>query len=66
MLYPALLELIAKNGFSRGQGHHPEFGGDPGVRHRQAAGSAERSSDGHTAKPYTSDQLDSVMRYSSF
>ncbi|XP_056152614.1 dnaJ homolog subfamily B member 12b [Lampris incognitus] len=60
----ALLELIAKNGFTPRQRSHSEVSGETGPRHRQTP-SEDASPEGDissTAKPYTSDQLDAVKR----
>uniref|UniRef100_UPI003AAED20A dnaJ homolog subfamily B member 12b n=1 Tax=Centroberyx gerrardi TaxID=166262 RepID=UPI003AAED20A len=60
----ALLELIAKNGFTPRQGNHSEFSGDSGPRQRQTPSEdmrpEEKPSD--TAKSYTADQSDAVKR----
>ncbi|KAM3843109.1 dnaJ homolog subfamily B member 12-like [Diretmus argenteus] len=59
----ALLELIAKNGFTPRQGSS-EFRGDTGTRQRQAPREDTRPEEkpSDTAKPYTSDQLGAVKR----
>ncbi|KAM4624431.1 dnaJ homolog subfamily B member 12b [Polymixia lowei] len=58
----ALLELIAKNGFTPRQGSYSEFNGDTENQHQQgpSMGTSREEKTSETAKSYTSDQLDSV------
>ncbi|XP_034564280.1 dnaJ homolog subfamily B member 12b [Notolabrus celidotus] len=61
----ALLELIAKNGFTPRQGGHSDFNGVPRPRmqHQPTSNNTrpeEKASE--TSKPYTADQLDAVRR----
>ena len=61
----ALLDLIAKNGFTPRQGGHSDFSGVSGPRQRQSTGEdikrEEKPSD--TSKSYMADQLEAVRRY---
>ncbi|KAM4524366.1 dnaJ homolog subfamily B member 12b [Odontesthes bonariensis] len=60
----ALLDLIAKNGFTPRQGGHSDFSGVSGPRQRQSTGEdikrEEKPSD--TSKSYMADQLEAVRR----
>uniref|UniRef100_UPI0037E6FB87 dnaJ homolog subfamily B member 12b isoform X2 n=1 Tax=Semicossyphus pulcher TaxID=241346 RepID=UPI0037E6FB87 len=60
----ALLELIAKNGFTPRQGGHSDFNGVPGPRQRQTTSENTRPEEkpSETSKPYTVDQLEAVRR----
>ncbi|XP_041829505.1 dnaJ homolog subfamily B member 12b [Melanotaenia boesemani] len=66
-LYPtekaeALLDLIAKNGFTPRQGAHSDFSGVSGPRQRESTGEDARPDEkpSDTSKPFTSEQLDAV------
>ncbi|XP_028286944.1 dnaJ homolog subfamily B member 12b [Parambassis ranga] len=59
-----LLDLIAKNGFSPGQGGQSNFGGVPGPQQWQSTSEDTRPEEkpSDTSKSYTADQLDAVRR----
>ncbi|KAM8889479.1 dnaJ homolog subfamily B member 12b isoform 1-T2 [Synchiropus picturatus] len=60
----ALLDLIAKNGFTPRQDGTPDTNGVSGPRQRQTSSSSARADDkpSDTPKPYTAEQLDAVKR----
>ncbi|XP_068593072.1 dnaJ homolog subfamily B member 12b [Cebidichthys violaceus] len=60
----ALLELIAKNGFTPRQGGPSDFSGASGPRRRQSNGEDARPEDksSDASKSYTAEQLDAVRR----
>ncbi|XP_067432600.1 dnaJ homolog subfamily B member 12b [Thunnus thynnus] len=60
----ALLDLIAKNGFTSRQGAHSDFSGVSGPRQRQTTSENTRPEEkpAETSKSYSADQLDAVRR----
>lgn len=64
LLYLALLELIARNGFTPQQEGPPDFSGDQGPRQRQTNSNGPRpeAKPSDSSKPYTADQMEAVRR----
>lgn len=64
LLFLALLELIAKNGFTPRQEGRPDFCGDQGPRQRQTNSDGPRpeAKPSDASKSYTADQLEAVRR----
>lgn len=64
LFYLALLELIARNGFTPQQEGPPDFSGDQGPRQRQTNSNDPRpeAKPSDSSKAYTADQLEAVRR----
>ncbi|CAG5905058.1 unnamed protein product [Menidia menidia] len=60
----ALLDLIAKNGFTPRQGSHSDFPGASGPRQRQSTGEDSRREEkpADSSKPYMADQLEAQCK----